>query len=608
MAKKKFNILNIRTAIGYFKRLWPYLRNQWPQLLLIILGMALYSGGYAARLLVIEPFTRLAQGVADGGIEAGSEQWVMDNFLPMAAILFGSAVALAVGTFLKQYFMGWVQGYVVVEMQRDMVDKVLKQPMAFFNEKKNGVLISRMTRNTGSAGGLVRIALESAISHPLTMIAVVGAMLYTSPMMTLLTFVVFPLVMVPVFLFAKKIRGATKRQLKKAEESSNFFLQMLDGIRVVKSYRLEDAQRNEFDGVSEDVFRRGRKVERYKGVSKFAVELTYNSIMAFALLGVGFAMTTVWYAENAHIGTFLQFFAGLIFLYDPARKLGHSLNNVQQHTAALDDAFRLMDRQPEIQDKDGAKVAPGEFEAISFNGVHFEYLADHPIIKGISFEVKRGQMIGLVGQSGHGKSTLMDLIPRFYDPSSGSIKVDGVDLRDLTQDSWVQNIAIVSQDTFLFNSTIRENILAGRSDASDEEVIEAAKAAHVWDDIEGMPEGLQTKLGDRGITVSGGQRQRIAIARAFLRKAPVLLLDEATASLDTKSERHVQEALDDLIKECTVFAVAHRLSTIRNADKILVIHDGQIFEQGTHEELVKLNGAYASAYRLQSGESDPEAA
>ncbi|MCF6227439.1 MAG: ABC transporter ATP-binding protein/permease [Planctomycetes bacterium] len=606
--KKKFNILNIRTAIAYTRRLYPYVRNMWPQVLLIVLGMALYAGGYAARLLVIRPFPELAQGVSDGSVSEVDQQWVLENFLPMGAILFGSALALAIGTFLKQYCMGWVTGYVVVEMQRDMVDKILKQPMAFFNEKKNGVLISRMTRNTGAAGGLVRIAMESAISHPLTMLAVIGAMLYTSPMMTLLTFVVFPIVMVPVFLFAKKIRGATKRQLKKAEESSNFFLQMLDGIRIVKSYRLEDTQRSEFENVSEDVFKRGRKIERYKGVSKFGVELTYNMIMAFAIVGVGFAMTTAWFANNADMGMFLQFFAGLIFLYDPARKLGHSLNNIQQNTAALDDAFALMDREPEIQDKEGAKEAPHAFETIKFDDVNFEYIDGQQIIKGISFEVKRGQMIGLVGQSGHGKSTLMDLIPRFYDPTSGSIKVDGHDLREVTHASWMQNIAIVSQDTFLFNTTIRQNILAGRPDASEDEVIEAAKAAHVWEDIEKMADGLSTKLGDRGITVSGGQRQRIAIARAFLRKAPILLLDEATASLDTKSERHVQEALDGLIKECTVFAVAHRLSTIRNADQIIVIHDGQIAEQGTHDELVKLKGAYASAFALQSGEADTEVA
>jgi ABC-type multidrug transport system fused ATPase/permease subunit len=208
-----------------------------------------------------------------------------------------------------------------------------------------------------------------------------------------------------------------------------------------------------------------------------------------------------------------------------------------------------------------------------------------------------------------GKSTLMDLIPRFYDPTRGAIKVDGVDLRDVRTESWLENIAIVSQETFLFNTTIRHNIMCGKPEAGEDEVIEAAKAAHIWHDIEKMPEGLDTKLGDRGVTVSGGQRQRIAIARAFLRKAPILLLDEATSSLDTESEREVQAALDQLIEGCTVFAVAHRLSTIRDADEIMVLNEGQIIERGTHDELIKLNRAYANAYRLQVGEeTESEAA
>jgi ABC-type multidrug transport system fused ATPase/permease subunit len=227
------------------------------------------------------------------------------------------------------------------------------------------------------------------------------------------------------------------------------------------------------------------------------------------------------------------------------------------------------------------------------------------VLRDINFEVERGMMIAFVGQSGMGKSTLMDLIPRFYDPTGGSILIDGEDLRDLKNESWLRNIAIVSQDTFLFNTTIRQNILTGKPDATEQEVIEAAKAAHIWHDIEKMPDGLETKLGDRGVTLSGGQRQRVAIARAFLRKAPVLLLDEATSSLDTGSEREVQKALDGLIEGCTVFAVAHRLSTIRRADMILVLNEGRIIESGTHEALIQLGGAYANAFRLQQGE-EPE--
>jgi ABC-type multidrug transport system fused ATPase/permease subunit len=228
---------------------------------------------------------------------------------------------------------------------------------------------------------------------------------------------------------------------------------------------------------------------------------------------------------------------------------------------------------------------------------------ERQVLNDVSFTVKRGEMIAFVGQSGMGKSTMMDLIPRFYDPVGGALKVDGTDLRDLKADSWLSNIAMVTQETFLFNTTIRKNIMAGKPDASEEEVIAAAKAANVWDEISSMPKGLDTLLGDRGVNLSGGQRQRVAIARAFLKKAPILLLDEATSNLDTRSEREVQRALDSLVEGCTVFVVAHRLSTIRKADKILVFHSGRIIESGSHEELMERNGHYATAVRLQQGET-----
>ncbi|MCA8947129.1 MAG: ABC transporter ATP-binding protein, partial [Planctomycetes bacterium] len=473
-----------------------------------------------------------------------------------------------------------------------------------------GALMSRMTANTSAASGLVKIVIESVISQPVTIVAVLGVLLYTSAVLSLATFVVFPVVLIPVMLFAGKIRKATRKKYQKVEASGNFFIQMLDGIRVVKSYRLEPEQKAEFERVSEDVFRRDRKVARYKGTSRFSVEFTYNALMAGGLFLVGFLMSLPWMqGPNGGLGMFVQFFAGLVFLYDPARKLGHSLNDVQESTAALDRAFELLDRESEIQDSSGAVEAPREFKQIKFENVEFHYDEGRPVLRDISFDVKRGQMIAFVGQSGMGKSTLMDLIPRFYDPTGGSIRIDGTDLRDMKMESWLRNIAIVSQETFLFNTTIRQNIMTGKPDATEEEVIEAAKAAHVWHDIEKMPEGLETKIGDRGVTLSGGQRQRVAIARAFLRKAPLLLLDEATSSLDTGSEREVQKALDGLIQGCTVFAVAHRLSTIRRADQIIVLNEGRIIERGDHEQLMKLSGAYANAFRLQQGEeSEPEAA
>lgn len=604
--KKKLDWLNFRRALAYLKRLWPYLKPQWPQMLLVLAGVGMYAGGSAMRLLVIRPFLELAQNLEDVSDQEISA--TLETIAPLSGVLLAGAILMAVGTYLRQYFMGYMRAYTVIALQRAMVDVVLRQPMAFFNSERKGALLSRMTANTSAASTLVRIMIESVISHPVMIVSVMAVLLYTSPILSLATFVVFPIVLVPVMLFAGKIRKATKKRYSKVEVTGNFFHQMLDGIRVVKSYRLEPAQREEFERASDDVFRRERKVARYKGTARFGIEITYNTVMAGALLLVGYIMTTAWFVEAGGLGMFVQFFAGLMFLYDPARKLGHSINDVQESTAALERAFELIDRKPELKDSVGAIEAPHEFQTLKFENLEFQYIEGRPVLRDINLEVKAGMMVAFVGQSGMGKSTLMDLIPRFYDPTGGTIRVDGTDLRELKMESWLRNIAIVSQDTFLFNTTIRQNILCGKPDATEEEIIEAARAAHIWHDIEKMPQGLDTPLGDRGVAISGGQRQRVAIARAFLRKAPILLLDEATSALDTGSEREVQKALDALIEGCTVFAVAHRLSTIRRADMILVLNEGRIIERGRHDELMKLGGAYANAYRLQQGEEHEQEA
>lgn len=600
---KKLDLVNMRRAAHYAKRMWPLVKPLWPQLLLVVTGMLAYAAGYGMRIAIIGEFIKLA--TAPDSLMGDEAEKVIRRIAPLAGVLFGGAILMAVGTYLKHYFQGYVKAASILNLQRRIVDQVLKQPIAFFNKERKGALMSRMSANARAAGQLLQVSMDVVLGHPLTMISVLGVLLYISPFLTLLTFVIMPIVLMPVIYFSGKIRRATHKKFKKMEASSNFVHQMLDGIRVVKSYRLEEAQRAEHIRVSDETFRHARRVSRYKGASRFGVEITYNTLMAAALFGVGLVMSTQWFVDAGGFGVFAAFFAGLIFLYDPARKMGHTLNEIQESTAGLDRAFELVDREPAMIDRDGARDAPHTFDHIEFRDVSFEYVEDRPVLRDINFKVARGKMVAFVGGSGVGKSTLMDLIPRFYDPTGGAITVDGVDLRDFKAESWLRNIAIVSQDTFLFNTTIRENILLGRPTATEEEVIAAAKAAHIWHDIEAMPEGLNTRLGDRGVTISGGQRQRVAIARAFLRKSPILLLDEATSALDTQSEREVQKALDELIHECTVFAVAHRLSTIRNADLILVMHEGRIIERGTHDELLLLEGNYAAAWRLQHGGHTP---
>ena len=602
--QKKFDWLNVRRAFSYLARLWPYLKPQWLHILLLALGGLLYSIGLSMRVPVVAPFVKLGMEWSQKSsftITDAAAQAVIDEVQPLALALAAGAVLMALGTFLKQYFMGCVQAQTRIRLQRAVVDRLLQQPISFFNAERKGALLSRIGANIQGAGSLVKIAVEDLYSHPLTIITLLAMMFYTSPALTLVLLFICPLVVVPVMMFARKLKRATRKKYQGMEDQGNFFHQMLDGIRIVKAFRLQEDQKLEYDRVSNEVYGRERKIARYKGTSRAIIEITYNSVLAAALLGVGLIFTTPWFQEAGGMGMFLQFLLASFLIYDPARRLGHSINEIQECTTALDRVFEIYDRKPEIMDRPGAQAAPGEFKEIEFDQVRFEYLAQRPVLHDVSFKVARGQMIAFVGQSGMGKSTLMDLIPRFYDPVGGAIRIDGVDLRDLKADSWLNNIAMVTQETFLFNTTVRRNILAGKPNATEHELVAAAKSAHIWDEIQALPQGLDTPLGDRGVNLSGGQRQRVAIARAFLKRAPILLLDEATSNLDTKSEREVQRALDSLVEGCTVFVVAHRLSTIRRANRIIVFHQGRIVESGTHDELVALNGHYASALKLQQG-------
>ena len=299
-------------------------------------------------------------------------------------------------------------------------------------------------------------------------------------------------------------------------------------------------------------------------------------------------------------GNFVSFITALILLYTPIKNLGNNFNAVQFSFMAIERIFNILDSKPKIVSKENAIKLNSIQNDISFENVYFEYLKDKPVLKNINLEVKKGQTIAFVGNSGGGKSTIVSLIPRFYDIKSGSIKIDGVDLRDYTLESLRANISVVFQDNFLFSGTIKENILLGNENATQEQLQKAVEMAYLTDFVKDLKEGLDTQIGERGIRLSGGQKQRVAIARAFLKDAPIVILDEATSALDNKAEAIVQKAIENLMQDKTVFVIAHRLSTIRNADKIVVINQGEIVESGTHEELLNINnGAYKTLYEMQ---------
>ena len=368
------------------------------------------------------------------------------------------------------------------------------------------------------------------------------------------------------------------------------------GNKTIISYNLANRQKSKMKYILDNIFNlKIKMVQRTSWLSPL--------MHVIVSIGIGVAIgygSHLILTKQITSGNFVSFITALILLYTPIKNLGNNFNAVQFSFMAIERIFNILDSKPKIVSKENAIKLNSIQNDISFENVYFEYLKDKPVLKNINLEVKKGQTIAFVGNSGGGKSTIVSLIPRFYDIKSGSIKIDGVDLRDYTLESLRANISVVFQDNFLFSGTIKENILLGNENATQEQLQKAVEMAYLTDFVKDLKEGLDTQIGERGIRLSGGQKQRVAIARAFLKDAPIVILDEATSALDNKAEAIVQKAIENLMQDKTVFVIAHRLSTIRNANKIVVINQGEIVESGTHEELLNINnGAYKSLYEMQ---------
>jgi subfamily B ATP-binding cassette protein MsbA len=499
-------------------------------------------------------------------------------------------------SYLNVYYLAWVSLRVLRDIRTQLFSHLMSQSLDFFNREKAGKLMSRVMSDTRVTQNALTSISGDIIKDPIAILTQVGVLVAIDWKFSLTTLVLFPLCIFPVVFFGRKVRLAGKAEEKEAAQMSIILQETFAGVRVIKSFAREDYQTAQFAKSSDTQCRNSLRVRRSSDIVQPLIE----SVAAF---GVVLAMIYVYYYDISFI-KFAALCGGIFMLYNPVKNLSRIPMLMQKSMVSAENVFSLMSMTPSITDKPGAKVLTHCEGRIDLENVSFDYGTDKAAVQNVTLHIEQGKKYALVGASGAGKSTILSLIMRFYDPQNGVVRLDGTDLRDLAQHSLREQVGMVTQETFLFHDTIFENIRYGRLDATKDEVIAAAKSAFAHDFILAQPDGYETVVGDKGCMLSGGQQQRLAIARALLKNAPVLLLDEATSALDSESERMVQAALERLSEGRTVVAIAHRLSTILKSDCIVVMDHGRIAATGRHEELLAKSDLYRSLYELQFHHSE----
>ena len=514
--------------------------------------------------------------------------------IPFGVILF--AMFQGVMRYLNDYLTDWTSQKITNSVKLKLFASLVTMDSSFFDENSSGIILTRYLSDPDAAARNFIQQIKSIITSVFGAGSLIAVMLISSWKLAVVGVLVLGCAFLPMALIRKKIKETSNKGMVVGGNITTNFNETYSGNKVMTAYSLQEHQKEEFT----------KQINKSFDIS---ISLTKRSawmspIMYFiASIGIACVLhygTQLILTGEMTAGSFASFVTSLLLLYKPMKTLGGTLTSLQGIFVSFGRVFELFDIEPSIRNKENALELKDVNSSIDFENVCFEYETDRPVLNNINLHVNKGETIALVGNSGGGKSTLVNLLPRFYDVKSGSIKFDGIDIRDITLESLRHNISIVFQDNFLFTGTIRENILLGNPDATEDDINNAVRSAHLEDVIDALPKGLDTVLGERGTSLSGGQRQRVAIARAMVRQSPIVILDEATSALDNKSEAVVQKALDALIQNKTVFVIAHRLSTIRNADKIAVINEGQLVELGTHEELVnKDGGQYKMLYEMQ---------
>lgn len=558
------------------------------RVIVAMIFMIFTSGLTAASMYVIKPVIDKILANPD---KTEAMKWI--SILPVAIILI--FVFKGVCVYIQSYLVNWVGTKIILNMRKQLYDHITGLSMNFFNNQKTGILISRITNDVQLVQGALANLLGSLVGSVLTMIGLVGLLFYLSWKFALITIVVFPLAVLPISKFGRKIKSAAGDVQIKMGDMTSILNETFNGIRIVKAFGMEKYERKKFASELQSLFDHTMRGTKAYIMSSPVME----SIASIGIAILVFIAGTAVIKGELTAGTFFSFVGGLIALYPQIKKLNDINNVIQQALAAAERIFFVIDTKPEITEPENPKEVNEFTSSVEFKNISFSYIEGQEVLHDASFKINKGEIFAVVGPSGAGKSTLADLLARFYDVKKGLITIDGIDIKDIKIESLRNLIGIVTQETILFNDTIKNNISYGLETNDMGKVEMAARAANAAEFIEKLPDKYDTLIGDRGVRLSGGQRQRMAIARAILKNPPILILDEATSSLDSESEILVQEAINNLMKNRTTFVIAHRLSTVRNAANIIVVDNKGIAEEGSHDVLMKKNGVYTKLYNLQ---------
>lgn len=566
-----------------FKRVFSYSKVYWRRLVIAAIasmGVGAMDGAFA---WMVEPLLKK--------IFAEKQLFIL-TLLPLGILIL--FVFRGVCRFLNDYFMKTAGQLAVQKIRNDIYERSMGLSLGFFNKQSTGVLMSRILNDVNAMQDGIANIITGVFRDGFSAIALLGVIFYRNWQLALISFLVIPATVYPAQLIGKRIKRLSRLGQEKMGDVSSVLQETFSGVKVIKAFGLEEREVRKFKGKNSEFYGYVRKSIKYEALTAPLME----GITSLGVAGV------IWFGGYSVISgkmtsaELFSFITAMALVYSPVRKLINSYNILQRSMGAAERVFEIIDQKPDIVDPPDPFPINRAEGLVKFDSVSFSYDSE-PVLQEVTITAEKGQIIALVGQSGGGKTTLVSLLTRFYDVTAGAVLIDGIDIRRLSIKDLLRQVALVDQETILFNDTIANNIRYGNSDATDAEVEAAASAAYAHDFILEMPEGYRTNIGDRGVRLSGGQRQRLCIARAILKDAPILILDEATSALDTESEQMVQRALNNLMKNRTTFVIAHRLSTILHADRIVVLESGRVAESGTHSELIAREGVYSKLHSMQ---------